>query len=95
MHNTNCQLLIPEDKLDKKYEDEIGSKIAEKRNGIFYNNVLTVGTSCFAGEKNVVNLASNYIKEGKIDDTLGVILIDGRKISFDKKYNASQLGREL
>lgn len=81
MHNTNCQLLIPEDKLDKKYEDEIGSKIAEKRNGIFYNNVLTVGTSCFAGEKNVVNLASNYIKEGKIDDTLGVILIDGRKIS--------------
>lgn len=81
MHNTNYQLLVPEDKLNKKYEEEVGNKIAQNRNGIFYNNVLTVVSSCFAGEENVVNLASNYIKEGNIDDTSGVILIDGRKIS--------------
>ena len=81
MHNTNYQLLIPEDKLNKKYEEEVGYKIALNRNGIFYNNVSTVAASCFAGEKNVVDLASSYIKEGNIDNTLGVILIDGRKIS--------------
>lgn len=80
--NTNYyQLLIEEDKLNPEYEEKTGSKIAQNRNGIFYNGVLAAGASSNVGGEKELNLTSDYIKEGKIDSSSGVILVDGRKIT--------------